>query len=876
MKYQKTLLLLDGNALLHRAWHALPQSMTTKDGTVVNAVYGFARALEMILDEFDPDYMAVAWDLEGKTFRHEEYAEYKAHREDKPQELYDQIPMIQELLDAFGIPWLGVEGYEADDVIATLSTKAGKKGVNTLIVTGDLDTLQLVDDVSHVIFFQRGISQTKRYDVEAVRERYELDPEQLIDFKALRGDPSDNIPGIAGIGKVTAQKLLSRHEDIDGLLEALEAGEVEGKYAKKLEGEEGTLKQSRRLVQMVHDVPMDFEFTKAKIEEPDTDKIVSLFKDWGFKSLLKNYEREKHQDVGQKALKQFIETDIKACKRVLDRFETKSVGIYAKDKPEDLFGDALSHMVLSDGTRVLIIPSPSAKHLQAVYEFMDGVERIVVDDWKGLMHMTDWTSDGAWFDLHIAAYLLDPGNRSYDIKTLGYEHLGTSLPELPASIDTDKAKKSVAHIVSLFPALAAALDEAMDEKAVKEVFETMEMPLVSILYEMEKNGIKVDEKALKTFSKTLQKRIDELVEEIHALAGEPFNVNSPQQLSKVLFEDLDLPTKGIKKTQTGYSTAASQLDKLEGKHDIIPLVKEYRELAKLQSTYVEALLDLIEDDGRIHTTYNQTVTSTGRLSSSEPNLQNIPIRTDLGKEIRKSFVAEKGKRLIAADYSQVELRLVAVIAQDEEFIKTFKEGADVHTRTAAQVFKVEEDDVTKKQRRAAKAINFGILYGMGPRSLARSTGFSFTEAKNFIKRYFKVHSAIEHYLDKTKAKAKENGYVETLFGRRRYLPAIDSGAHRARAAAERMAINMPVQGTAADIMKLAMIDVHGWLKQSDWPAKMLLQVHDEIVLEVDSDAVKPVADGVRAMMKDVADYEVPLEVDVAVGKRWGDMKDIEA
>ena len=876
MKYQKTLLLLDGNALLHRAWHALPQSMTTKDGTVVNAVYGFARALEMILDEFDPAYMAVAWDLEGKTFRHEEYAEYKAHREDKPQELYDQIPMIQELLDAFGIPWLGVEGYEADDVIATLSTKAGENGVNTLIVTGDLDTLQLVDEVSHVIFFQRGISQTKRYDVEAVRERYDLEPEQLIDFKALRGDPSDNIPGIAGVGKVTAQKLLSRHKDIDGLLEALKNGEVEEKYAKKLTGQKEALKQSRRLVQMVHDVPMEFAFTEAKIEEPDTEKIVSLFKQWGFKSLLKNYERDKHQDIGNKDLKRFIENDVKECKRVLNRFETKTVGVHAQDKPEDLFGDALSHMVLSDGVRALIIPAPGSEHLEAVSEFLDGVERVVVDDWKALMHMTGWTGDGAWFDLHIAAYLLDPGSRSYDIKTLVYEHLGTSLPELPASVDTDKAKETVSHIVSLFPALAEALDDAMDEKSVKEVFKTMEIPLVPILYEMEKNGIKVDKKSLQTFSKTLQKRIDELVEEIHELAGEPFNVNSPQQLSSILFETLELPTKGIKKTQTGYSTAAGQLDKLEDKHAIIPLVKEYRGLAKLQSTYVEALLDLITDDGRIHTTFNQTVTSTGRLSSSDPNLQNIPIRTEMGQEIRKAFVAEKGKRLIAADYSQVELRLVAVIAGDQEFIDTFNEGADVHTRTAAQVFKIDESDVTKKQRRAAKAINFGILYGMGPHSLARSTGFSFTEAKNFIKRYFRVHSAIERYLDKTKAKAKENGYVETLFGRRRYLPAIDSGAHQARAAAERMAINMPVQGTAADIMKLAMIDVHGWLKQSDWPANMLLQVHDEIVLEVDKDAVKPVADGIRAMMEDVADYEVPLDVDIAFGKNWGDMKDIEA
>ena len=920
MTSKPTFLILDGNALLHRAWHAIPP-LTTKDGLVVNAAYGFAMILEKMLETHKPDYMAVAWDLPGATFRHELYKEYKAQREKKEQELYDQIPIIQNILAGFGVPSVSAPGFEADDVIGTLAAQASHEGMQTMIVTGDLDSLQLVDDHTRVLFFQKGISETKTYDQAAVHERYGLTPSQLIDYKALRGDPSDNLPGIAGIGEKTATELLSRYASIEGIYAALPG--IEEKFAKKLRGREEEVARSKKLVEVVRDVKTDFVFEQAKMGKPDMGKLLPLYRDLEFRTLVRKHTQEMAaQPSGSPRLPAdaeaptFAEATVdrlagrqpgrdRSKKKVqivktldanhpqppvrpsaragtdgdaghpgglLEKEGGRRVAVLIAHQPADLFGHTLAAVGVSDGEQTVVVVNPSKEAMGQIAKNLLGASLVVSHDVKRLFHELGQSLAVPFFDTMIASYLLHAGSRAHDLSSTAHSIMGATIPEVPATFSKEKDYETFGQIVAALPSLAHKMRERMETAGATRVFDEIEMPLVPVLYAMEREGIAVDEEALAVLSKMLARRIEELNSEIRAHAGVDFNVSSPSQLADVLFETLKLPTKGIKKTKTGFSTAASELDKLWEAHPIVPLLSQYREVTKLQSTYVEALPKLVGKDGRVHTSFNQTVAATGRLSSSDPNLQNIPIKTELGREIRKAFVAPRGKILVAADYSQIELRLASVIAKDKPFITAFQEGADVHTRTASEVWGVSEDKVTKEQRRAAKAINFGILYGMGPRSLSRSTGLSMEEAKHFIDRYFEIHHAIRDYLDQTKLKAHTDGYVETLFGRRRYLPEIQSGVPMLVSAAERMAINMPVQGTAADIMKMAMLRVDGWLRKSEWPAKMLLQVHDELVLEVDKAAVEPVTAGVKEMMESVASFEVPLVVDIETGKNWGEMK----
>jgi DNA polymerase-1 len=862
-KSSKTFLVLDGNALLHRAWHAIPP-LTTKDGLVVNAAYGFSMVLEKMRERFKPDYMAVAWDLPGKTFRHEKYEAYKATRKKKEQELYDQIPIIQDILKTFHIPSLSAVGFEADDIIGTLASAAEKINLETLIVTGDLDSLQLVNPHIKVVFFQKGISETKIYDEKAVEERYNLKPEQMIDYKALRGDPSDNLPGVVGIGEKTATELLKAYKTIVGIFSALESGEIEEKIAKKLRGKEQQAKEMRELVSVVCDVKTDFSFSSAQTKEPDWDAVREIYRRLEFRTLLKKHgeEQQKEQQGGQQKKQQggkiLILRDETEIKKVLGEMNGH-IGVLIAEQQADLFGSTQAAIAVSDGNTTIVVPNPAQKHFIEIKKVVEN-SFVITHDLKHLMHQTGWVISQS-FDTMIATYLLNSGSRAQGLSD-----------DLPNSYATQKDYERLGRFVATFSKLAEQLGQKLKSIDVFQIFEEMEMPLLPILHKMETAGILLDIGALEIFAKNLEKRLVELEKKIHSLAEVDFNVQSPLQLAEILFEKLRLPTKGIKKTKSGYSTAASELEKLWDTHEIIPLISEHRELAKLQSTYVEALPKLVDKEGRVHTTYNQTVTATGRLSSSEPNLQNIPIKTELGREIRRAFIAPKGKVLIAADYSQIELRLAAIIAKDKPFIEAFKQGADIHTRTASEVWEIDEAQVTKEQRRAAKAINFGILYGMGPHSLSRSTNLSFSEAKIFIDRYFEIHHAIQTYLDETKTKAHADGFVETMFGRRRYFPEINSGVPMLVAAAERMAINMPIQGTAADIMKKAMLAVDGWLKQSKLPAIMLMQVHDELVFEAERDVADQVARGVKEMMESVASFEVQLVVEIEVGPNWGEMK----
>ncbi len=875
------LVLLDGNSLLHRAWHAIPP-LTTREGLVVNAVYGFCVVLDKLLEETKPTHMAVAWDLKGGTFRNELFADYKAQRAEKSQDLYDQIPMIQEVLEAYGITSVSSQGFEADDVIGTLATEGEKTGFDVKIVTGDLDALQLVTDKIHVVFFQKGVSQTKEYDIEAVKERYTLTPEQLIDYKSFRGDTSDNIPGVRGIGEKTATELIHDFGSVEGVFKALEKGEVKEKTAKYLRGAEETALLTKKLVKIVVDVKLPVKPKKLDRKKVDSARLLDLFRKYEFRSLLKKHGNDfaPPPPVGAVSKK-----TSNSKKRVFPTVEAKNItdlrswflghkgeelAFVYSEQLADLFGQTVASLCVATRLEAVVCSHPSNEVLMAVREGLMAAPRLIVNDAKSCMHLFGASLTSHVFDLMLAGYALSPGERAYDVATLAQIHeseLSANAKDLKIFSIESALPEQVSHLHEL----ADVLEKDMEETGVKKLYETIELPLVPVLFAMEKTGITLDVDVLHKAKERLRTQVDSLIKQIYEMTGEEFNINSPQQMAEVLFTRLALSTKGIKKTKQGFSTAASELDKLEGTHEVIPLIREYRELTKLLSTYIEPLPGLVGSDGRIHTSYNQTVAATGRLSSSNPNLQNIPLRSAEGMEIRKAFVAGKGKRLISVDYSQIEIRLVAVIAKDQPFIKAFQDGADIHTRTAAEVFGKEESEVTENERRAAKAINFGILYGMGSRSLARSTGLTQDQAKEFIEKYFSIHSAIRDYIEATKAQAHSLGYVETLFGRRRYVPEISSGLPQLVAMTERMAVNMPVQGTEADVVKLAMISLAHWLDTSGWPAKLLLQVHDEFVLEVAEEAVDVVARGVREIMESVVSYEVPLEVNIEVGKSWGDM-----
>ncbi len=878
---QKTFLILDGNALLHRAWHAIPP-LTTKDGVVVNAAYGFTNVIEKMLSAYNPDFIAVVWDLPGGTFRNEAFEAYKAQREKKPDELYAQIPIIQDLLTAYGIPSLSVKGFEGDDLLGTISRMNDKKGgIDTLIVTGDLDTLQLVNDTTKVVFFVKGLSEVKTYDRDTVFERYSLRPDQLIDYKTLIGDTSDNLPGVAGIGEKGAKELLGAYGTVDGIMKALKDGTLPEKFVKKFKGQEKTVELMKKMVTIVCDVPLkDFDYQMTARKPVDVEALLPKLRDLEFKSLIKKYEKKgaaAGADVSVDPTKTKAAPQGKKAKignlvltTSLKDLDTSKISVMLDEKTQDLFGGSIALILLSDGQHVYKMSAAEKVELEIVVEFLKKCDTIVGHDIKAFIHaferagvhINEAIREKTFVDIMVAAYLLSQGGRDFSLFEVLNETLETSFTESSTFEEM---------FPQILPAAEKLLVKLVSEKMLS-LFSDMEMPLMSVLCTMELRGIKVDQEKLRDLSEDFAKTIDRLTKEIHKLAGKEFNVNSPSQLADILFIDLELPTKGIKKTKTGFSTAAPELEKLAEEHEIIPLIEEYREVAKLKSTYSDSLPTLVKKDGRIHSNFNQTIAATGRLSSKDPNLQNIPIRTELGREIRKAFIAERDYVLLSADYSQIELRLAAVIAKDESFLKAFKDGADIHKRTAAEIYEVDEDKVTKAQREAAKAINFSILYGVGARALARRTKMSFEEAKQFIEKYFEVHPGIRDYIDAMKLKARTDGYVETLFGRRRYLPEINSGMPQLIASAERMAMNMPIQGSNADIIKLAMIQIDQWIRNSGLRVHMILQVHDELVFEVHEDDVKKAEKEIPKLMQSIVSYEIPLVVDTGTGKRWGEIE----
>lgn len=845
----KKIILIDGNALVHRAFHALPP-LTSPKGVVTNAVFGFSSILIKIIKEMKPDYIAAAFDLAGPTFRHEEFADYKIHRVKAPQELYDQIPLVKKTLSAFGVPVYEKQSFEADDLIGSLAEKSRhQKDLQVIIATGDLDTLQLVKDDKVVVFtLRKGVSDTVVYDQKAVMERYDLEPEQLSDYRGLKGDPSDNIPGVPGIGEKTASALIKEFGSLENLYQELEKSkdkEVKGVPSKLKEKLLGNKKQaffSKQLSVIITNLDVDFSLAKSDWRKNlKLDEIERIFRDLGFASLLRRLP-----EIGLGSQRSI-------------NFDQPVIASKEMDQPEEEYQPGDKEIYLAPG-----------RPPQSLTDKLSDEDLIVIGhDLKNSLKPLISAGEeikAKIFDTKIAAYLLNPEQRSYDYEEVYYSEFRKTLSAL--------AEKKTFELHRL----KTKLWQKMNRDRTAEVFEKIEMPLVKILAEMELNGIKIDGKEISVLEKSVADELRKVEKKIFKLAGREFNINSPQQLGDVLFNKLKLKGK-VRKTGGGaLSTAAGELEKLREEHGIIDPILDYRELQKLKTTYIDPFPSLIGQDGRIRTTYNQTGAATGRLSSQDPNLQNIPIRTELGRQFRRSFVAEDGYQLVSFDYSQLELRIVAKVAGDKKMIDTFKRGEDIHATTAAEVFEVRPEGVTKEMRRQAKVLNFGIIYGMGSLAFARAAGVSRDRAREFMDKYFNKFSGVARYMEEMKKTAHYQGYVESYFGRRRPLLDINSSMPQLRAQSERIAINHPVQATAADLMKLAMIGVHNYIHKElkvGQDVRMLLQIHDELVFEIKKDKVKKVCPEIKKIMEEVSELDVPIVVEVKVGSNWANVEEFK-
>jgi DNA polymerase-1 len=903
---KKIFLIIDGHALIHRAWHALPP-MTTKDGLVVHGAYGFTTIMLNAIKKFSPAYMAVTFDLPGGTFRNDLYEEYKATREKKPDELYAQIDSIRKILKAMEIPEFSVKGFEADDVIGTLSKLAGEqaKDVETVIVTGDMDTLQLVDDRTKVFTMRKGMSDTVLYDTKAVKDRFGFKPPQLVDYKALRGDPSDNIPGVKGVGEKTGSELIAEFGSIEKLYASLEKNDrmaqaLKAGIREKLLADKANAFLAFDLCRIRRDVKVDFALSRCVFHPITREKVTPIFTELEFMKLLERMPAgENEGPQGRRAAGRTEATasmfeaaekvvvvpneirDTKALSAALSSFaKSPLVAFRFVTETDDAVFPKIVALGIADMKKTYVVSHAAledGKPLLAKF-FSSAMTKVCHDLKREIKILTDagLPADGPFFDLMLASYLLHSGERRHSLSAiLAYER-GVPLEESKedtAAVRTARLSAELPHFVPLAMAFAKELESNDLEKLNRDI----ELPLSSVLARMESNGIAIDVPYLAKLSKEVGAEIGAVTKKIYELSGEEFNINSPLQMKVVLFEKLGISTAGLKNTAKGktLSTAAAELEKLKDAHPIIEEILRYRELAKLQSTYIEALPMLVNPrTGRIHAEFNQTVTATGRLSSSNPNLQNIPTsETDYGRRVRNGFVASKGFVLVAADYSQIELRIAAHIAKEKVMISAFKKGEDIHWRTAVEMF--GEKDAASR-RRIAKVINFGILYGMGPNRLADAADISFGEARAYIEKYFALHVGIAKYVEDVKEKIVRDGYVETLFGRKRFFKNVKFMNPRERAEAERQAINMPIQGTSADMIKVAMVRLDKLIAEkygtgADAVVRMLIQVHDELVFEVKKESVDRFIADVTPVMEGTIALSVPVVVNVSVGTRWGEM-----
>lgn len=846
------LMILDGNSIINRAFYGI-RMLNAPDGTPTNAVYGFLSTFRRVFDLAQPQAVCVAFDVHAPTFRHEQYALYKAQRKPMPEELAVQMPLLKQTLDYMGVRRLELAGWEADDLLGTVARRCEAAGWTCDVVTGDKDSLQLITDSTHVFNVKTRMGQTDtiEYTPERFREEYGFDPIRMIDLKALMGDSSDNIPGVPGIGEKTAKDLLVRFGTVADIYRDLDALDIKPGVRKKLTEGRESAQLSFDLATIRTDAPIDFVLESAVWDHDYQPELYDWFRRLNFTSLSEKWGLQPADGVSapSSALPSVDVAD-SAALRALEQAVTAApcvavlapAGLDALTLCDGKACYALSWAQLGDGYNAFLRLLFSARVRKAGHNIKD-LMRALLDE--GL------PTDGFVFDTALAAYLLDATAGSYDLPRLAQTYLGEELPD-----------------VQSVWALQPVLHEKMDAQAMLPLYTDIELPLCPVLARMEQAGFLVDRKALYDFGESLTSSIEQLQQSIWALAGEPFNIQSPKQLGSILFERLMLPAG--KKTKTGWSTNAAVLDKLRGKHPIIEQILDYRTLTKLKSTYADGLLKEISADGRIHTNFQMTVTATGRLSSTEPNLQNIPVRRELGAQIRKMFVASPGKVLVDADYSQIELRLLAHIANDETMIAAFRSGEDIHAVTASQVFGVPLDEVTPLQRSHAKAVNFGIVYGISAFSLAQDIGVFQSEAKAYMDSYFAKYHGVRDYMTRVVEQAKADGYVTTLFGRRRDLPELKSSNFNLRSFGERVALNMPIQGTAADIIKAAMVRVDARMRAEHLQARLLLQVHDELIVECPAEEAETVRGILTEEMEHVVDYRVPLLVDAKIGASWAE------
>lgn len=873
------LLLIDGNSIMNRAFYGIPD-MTTNDGRHTNAIYGFLNIILKVIEEEQATHICVAFDLKKKTFRHEMYEAYKGTRKGMPEELHEQMPRIKEILQAMHIRIVEQEGFEADDLIGTLSKKGEREGFAVTILSGDRDLLQLATDTVLVRIpkTKHGKTEVEDYYAKNVVETYGVTPLIFIDMKGLMGDTSDNIPGVPGIGEKTAAKLLAEYGDLDGVYAAVDSMKASRMKQNLIENKDLAY-LSKTLATIKLDCPIPFEFSEATYHDPFNAEAYTLFEDLELKSFYKRFSVEKKEEL---TFETVLIDDIDGYNALLAKLQKAKEVSFAWITQD---GEALGVAVCMDLEHVYLIrfmmfitEAMVADNLLALSR--DYQVQLACMHVKKLLSFLDFHEEDAVFDAGLAAYLLQPNQSEYEYDTLAKVYLDVTLPSEKEmlgkeklgyfSFEDERVQKWMAYQAIVPYKIKSVLREKLKETGMESLYDEMELPCLYALYEMEKNGIRVDGEALHQYGKKLRTRIEELTAEIHAMVGEEFNINSPKKLGEILFEKLGL--KNGKKTKTGYSTSAEVLEKLKNAHPIIPKILEYRQLTKLNSTYAEGLAGYIRADGRIHGKFHQTVTVTGRISSADPNLQNIPTRMPLGREIRKVFIPEEGSVFVDADYSQIELRVLAHMSGDAALIAAYQADEDIHAITASQVFDVPLDQVDSTLRRKAKAVNFGIVYGISSFGLGQDLDISRKEAEGYIEKYFATYGKVKEFLDRTVEDAKKNGYTVTMFGRRRPIPELASSNFMTRSFGERAAMNAPVQGTAADIIKIAMVRVNRRLKKEHLQSKLVLQIHDELIIETKKEEVEIVQKILVQEMMHAADLAVPLLVDANVGDSWYDAK----
>ncbi|WP_369881557.1 DNA polymerase I [Anaerosalibacter bizertensis] len=887
------LMIIDGSSLLHRGFYALPL-LSTKDGIYTNGVYGFLTMFYKITEEYEPDYISVAFDKKAPTFRHLEYDLYKANRQKSPNELSLQFPILKEVLSAMNINQIEIEGYEADDIAGTIAKFGEEKGLEVILVTGDRDYLQLASEKSKVLVTKKGITELEVFDNKIIMDKYGIKPEQFIDLKGLMGDQSDNIPGVPGIGEKTGLKLIKEFGSMENIYENIE--KVSGKKRKEslIEYRQQAF-MSKKLGEIVTNVPIELDMEKFIVKEPNWEKLKELYEKLEFKSLLDKIPRDKIKDSREEFKSEFVlVNNNKEFNNIINNIKKdKKFGfkiIYSGPNPlkDEIIGicikpkESSSYYINCENNNILDSFKDSFKE---IFESED-IEKIghnIKDDIIGLFRLDINISDIS-FDSMIGQYLINPSQTDYSIHELAKEYFDIFIESEEELLGKGKNKKTFkslelekrveyfSKILDLTFMLENQIKGIVKSQGMEKLYYDIELPLIEVLASMEYLGFKIDMDIINELGKEFDDKINNLTIEIYDLAGREFNVNSPKQLGEVLFDDLDLPV--IKKTKTGYSTNAEVLDKLKDKHPIIDKILKYRQIVKLKSTYIDGLIDLVDDEtNRIHSSFNQTVTNTGRISSTEPNLQNIPVKTEEGRKIRKAFVSENENYvLVDGDYSQIELRVLAHISDDPKLKEAFYHNEDIHTKTASEVFEVEKEEVTPLMRSRAKAVNFGIVYGISDYGLSRDLDISRKEAKKYIDNYLKNYEKVKEYMDNIIEVGKRDGYVETILNRRRYLPELKSRNYVVRSFGERVAMNTPIQGSAADIIKIAMVRVYKELKKRNMKSKLILQVHDELIIEAHEDEKEEVENILRQIMESSVELNVPLKVDIKMGESWYETK----